>query len=111
MLNAAATEEAMNRTMLESESAAKRNASRRLGRMPMAILAAAAFGALTAAGVEAQTPTLTRVIHTVEGDVQGVLTRIMHHVEHFARLSGGSRAGNPSGWIGVRLLAVQRVWD
>ena len=65
----------MNRTMLESELAAKRNASRRLGRMPMAILAAAAFGALTAAGVEAQTSTLTRVIHTVEGDVQGVLTK------------------------------------
>ena len=40
-----------------------------------------------------------------------LLARIMHHVEHFARLSGGSRAGNPSGWIGVRLLAVQRVWD
>ena len=40
-----------------------------------------------------------------------ILARIMHHVEHFARLSGGSRAGNPSGWIGVRLLAVQRVWD
>ncbi len=39
------------------------------------------------------------------------LARIMHHAERFARLSGGSRAGNPSGWIGVSPLAVQRVWD
>jgi hypothetical protein len=41
----------------------------------------------------------------------GSLARIMHQAEHFARLSGGSRAGNPSGRIGVRQLAVQRVWD
>jgi hypothetical protein len=34
----------------------------------------------------------------------------MHHAERFARLSGGARTGNPSGWIGLKQLALQRVW-
>ena len=29
----------------------------------------------------------------------------------FILLTGGARAGDPSGWIGVRPLALQRVWD
>ena len=39
------------------------------------------------------------------------LTRIMHHAERFCRSGRQSCAGDPSVWIGVRQLAVQRVWD
>src|SRR4051812_10043555 len=63
----------MARAITGSESVAKRDASRRLGRIPAAILAAALV-ALASISVEAQTPTLTRVVHTFEGDVQGFVT-------------------------------------
>jgi hypothetical protein len=39
-----------------------------------------------------------------------LLTAIMHHEGRFCVLVGGARVGDPSGWIGVRQLAVQRVW-
>jgi hypothetical protein len=39
------------------------------------------------------------------------LTRIMHHESIFARLGRRSRGFDPSVWIGVMPLAVQRVWD
>jgi len=39
------------------------------------------------------------------------LARIMHHGAHFCTSGRRSRAGDPSVWIGVRQLAVQRVWD
>jgi hypothetical protein len=40
-----------------------------------------------------------------------VLARIMHHMERFCTSGRRSRADDPSVWIGVRQLAVQRVWD
>ena len=43
-------------------------------RILMWIVAASACAALTIGAVQAQTPPLTGVVHTVEGDVQGVVT-------------------------------------
>jgi para-nitrobenzyl esterase len=63
----------MARTITGSESVSKRDASGWVGRIPAAILAAALV-ALVSVGVEAQTPTLTRVVHTFDGDVQGFVT-------------------------------------
>jgi hypothetical protein len=39
------------------------------------------------------------------------LARIMHHAGRFCTSGRRSRADDPSVWIGVRQLAVQRVWD
>jgi hypothetical protein len=41
---------------------------------------------------------------------EAVLTVIMHEVARFCTSGERARAGNPTGWIGVRRLAVQRVW-
>jgi hypothetical protein len=41
----------------------------------------------------------------------GVLTRIMHHASRFCAPAWRAQAIDPSVWIGVRQLAVQRVWD
>jgi len=38
-----------------------------------------------------------------------VLARIMHHAGRFCRSDQRSRAGDPSVWIGVRPLLMQRV--
>jgi hypothetical protein len=38
------------------------------------------------------------------------LAAIMHHVARFCTSVEWVRAGDPTGWIGVRQLAVQRVW-
>jgi hypothetical protein len=38
------------------------------------------------------------------------LARIMHHAACFCTSVEQMRASDPSGWIGVRSLAVQRVW-
>ena len=38
------------------------------------------------------------------------LAAIMHHVARFCTSVERARAGDPTGWIGVRPLAVQRVW-
>src|SRR5205814_5264488 len=40
-----------------------------------------------------------------------LLAWIMHHAERFSHFRLAARAGDPSGWIGVRPLALQRVWD
>jgi hypothetical protein len=43
------------------------------------------------------------------GSATGIyLAAIMHHEGRFCVLVGGARVGDPSGWIGVRQLAVQR---
>ena len=39
-----------------------------------------------------------------------MLAAIMRHVARFCTSDWRSRVGVPSGWIGVRPLAVQRVW-
>ena len=39
------------------------------------------------------------------------LTRIMHHASRFCAPAWRAQAVDPSVWIGVRQLAVQRVWD
>ena len=61
----------MARVITATGSAAKRNVLWSLDRIPSVILAVAVI-AISAA--EAQTPPLTRVVHTVEGDVQGITT-------------------------------------
>jgi hypothetical protein len=38
------------------------------------------------------------------------LTVIMHDVARFCTSGERARASYPTGWIGVRQLAVQRVW-
>jgi tellurite resistance protein TehA-like permease len=40
-----------------------------------------------------------------------VLARIMHHASRFCAPAWRAQAIDPSVWIGVRQLAVQRVWD
>jgi hypothetical protein len=35
----------------------------------------------------------------------------MHHAALFCLSGGLARTDDPSGWIGVKQLAVQRVWD
>jgi hypothetical protein len=40
-----------------------------------------------------------------------LLTAIMHHAERFYTSDWRARVGDPSGWINVRPLTVQRVWD
>jgi para-nitrobenzyl esterase len=52
---------------------AKCDAPRRVGRIRMAILAATAAAAVASIGARGQTPPLTRAVHTVEGDVQGIV--------------------------------------
>jgi hypothetical protein len=42
--------------------------------------------------------------------MQTLLAWIMHHVARFCTSGEWVRAGDPTGWIGVRQLAVQRVW-
>ena len=39
------------------------------------------------------------------------LARIMHHASRFCAPAWRAQAVDPSVWIGVRQLAVQRVWD
>ena|SRR5271170_3575116 len=39
-----------------------------------------------------------------------ILAVIMHDVARFCTSGERARAGDPTGWIGVRQLAVQRVW-
>src|SRR5262245_53458859 len=41
---------------------------------------------------------------------QSQLARIMHHAACFCTSVEQMRASDPSGWISVRPLAVQRVW-
>jgi hypothetical protein len=41
---------------------------------------------------------------------RGSLAVIMHDVAYFCTSGERARAGYPTGWIGVRQLAVQRVW-
>jgi hypothetical protein len=41
---------------------------------------------------------------------QDRLTRIMHQVACFCMRVDQARGSDPSGWIGVRGLGVQRVW-
>jgi len=43
--------------------------------------------------------------------LDGFLARIMHHAERFCTSFQLACAGDPSVWIGVRPLAVQRVRD
>jgi hypothetical protein len=40
-----------------------------------------------------------------------LLAAIMRHVARFCRSGERARAGDPTGWVGVRQLAVRRVWD
>ena len=42
--------------------------------------------------------------------VTALLTRIMRELGRFCSSDWRPCADDPSGWIGVRLLAVQRVW-
>src|ERR1700675_2977628 len=44
-------------------------------------------------------------------DLARSLTWIMHHAGRFCTSGRRSRGGDPSVWIGVRQLVVQRVWD
>ncbi len=53
---------------------------------------------------------LDRVVGRIEAGVIIVLARIMHHAACFCMSVEQMRASDPSGWIGVRPLAVQRVW-
>ena len=60
--------------------------------------------------VRYQAQTACRLTSSVTKIGDGSLAGIMHHAERFCTLIRGPHAGNPSGGIGVRQLAVQRVW-
>src|SRR5215469_16448236 len=73
MTNAATTEEEMDRAMTGHKPAG--DATQWLGRILTSTLAAISLAALASVAAQGQTPPLTRVIHTVEGDVQGIVTK------------------------------------
>jgi hypothetical protein len=53
----------------------------------------------------------TRLGEVEGGDGRIHLARIMHHASRFCAPAWRAQAIDPSVWIGVRQLAVQRVWD
>jgi hypothetical protein len=67
----------MNESTKIIHSAVERAATgslRRIAKSAVAALVCSACEVLTLVGAQAQTPALTGVVHTVEGDVQGVIT-------------------------------------
>jgi hypothetical protein len=53
---------------------------------------------------------VSRAFDAADWVIIRTLTCIMHHAACFCTSVEQMRAGDPSGWIGVRPLAVQRVW-